>query len=98
MELFTEYTALASLAVVAVQQILKLNVIPVYFANKYPLITNVALSIVAALFVSWQNLAHLVTVADWITQVAVIAVVAAITYNVTLKNSSAVQAASNKTV
>lgn len=96
MELFTQYTALASLAVVAVQQILKLNVIPVYFANKYPLITNVALSVIATVFVSWQNLVHLTTVAEWVTQVAIIAVVAAITYNVTLKQSAAVQAASNK--
>ena len=98
MELFTQATALAALAVVAVQQILKLNVIPVYFANKYPLITNVALSVLATVFVSWQNFVNLVTATDWITQVGIIAVAAAIAYNVTLKQSDGVQAASNKKV
>lgn len=96
MELFTEYTALAALAVVVVQQILKLNVIPLYFANKYPVFTNVLLSLVAAVVVNWQNVVDLHDWKSWIVEVAVISVVAALTYNMTLKNSEAVQKASNK--
>jgi hypothetical protein len=96
MELFTQYTALAALAVVAVQQILKLNVIPLYFANKYPVATNVILSIIATLVVSWQNLVNVKGWQGWIVEVATISVVAALTYNMTLKNSESVQKASNK--
>lgn len=97
MEIFNQYTALAALAVVAVQQILKLNVIPVYFANKYPVATNVVLSAIAAVVVDWNNLVSLVGWADWVTEVAAIVVVAAITYNMTLRNSEGVQRVSNKT-
>lgn len=96
MDLFNEYTALAALAVVAVQQILKLNVIPVYFANQYPVATNIILSVIAAVVVDWRHLTELRTVADWIAGIALISVVAAITYNSTLRNSVAVQRASNK--
>lgn len=96
MELFTQYTALAALAVVVVQQILKLNVIPLYFANKYPVFTNVALSVIAAVVVNWKNVVDLHDWKSWIVEVALISVVAAITYNMTIKNSEAVQLASNK--
>lgn len=96
MEFFTEITALATLAVVAVQQILKLNVIPLYFANKYPVFTNFALSAIAAVIVTWQTAITLVGWVEWVTYVATISVLAAITYNMTLKNSDAVQRASNK--
>jgi hypothetical protein len=92
MDLFNEYTALAALAVVAVQQILKLNVIPVYFANRFPIITNILLSIVAAIVVNWKTVVTLTTWTDWVVQVAVIGVVAAITYNSTLRNSADAQA------
>lgn len=96
MEFFTEVTALAALAVVAVQQILKLNVIPVYFANKYPVATNIALSAIAAVVVQWQNLLNLNTVYEWVGFVGTVAVVAAITYNNTLRQSEAVQRLSSK--
>lgn len=96
MDLFTQYTALASLAVVVVQQILKLNVIPLYFANKYPVFTNVLLSIIAAVVVSWQDLVKLDGWVAWVVEIAVISVVAAVTYNMTIRNSEAVQRASNK--
>lgn len=97
MELFSEVTALAALSVVAVQQILKLNVVPLYFANKYPVLTNVLLSIVAAVVVTWQTtVVALVDWVDWVTYVATISVLAAITYNMTIRNSAAVQRASNK--
>lgn len=96
MELFSQWTALAALAVVIVQQILKLNVVPLYFANKYPVITNVILSVVAAVVVNWQTVVTLHTGWNWITEVAVISVVAAITYNATLANSVGAQAATSK--
>lgn len=97
MEYFAQITALAALAVVAVQQILKLNVIPLYFANKYPVFTNIALSIIAAFVVTWQTAVNLTTVASYVAYAATISVLAAITYNMTIKNSPAVQNASNKT-
>lgn len=96
MNLVTEWTALAALAVVVVQQILKLNVIPLYFANRYPVITNVLLSIVAAIVVNWRTVVNLSGWANWLTEVAVISVVAAITYNATLANSVGAQAATSK--
>lgn len=96
MEFFTEVTALAALAVVAVQQILKLNVIPIYFANRYPVPTNIGLSIIAAVVVQWQNMVNLVNWVDWVVYVATIAVVAAVTYNMTLRNSDELQRVSSK--
>lgn len=97
MEYFAEITALAALAVVAVQQILKLNVVPVYFANKYPVITNIVLSIIASVVVQWQTAVSLVGLADWLTYAATVSVVSAVVYNMTLKNSDAVQRVSNRT-
>lgn len=96
MEYFAQITALAALSVVAVQQILKLNVIPLYFANKYPIFTNLLLSIVAAIVVTWQTAVNLVGVAAWIAYVGTVSVLAAVTYNMTIKNSEAIQKASNK--
>lgn len=95
---FSQYTALAALAVVAVQQILKLNVIPVYFANQFPVITNIILSIIAAIVVNYQNLVDLHTWKDWVVQIAVISVVAAITYNATLRNSAHAQALTDRKI
>lgn len=86
MELFTEVTALAALAVVAVQQILKLNVVPLSFANRYPVLTNILLSAIAAVVVTWQTAVALVSVTEWVIYIATISVVAAITYNNTLRN------------
>jgi len=91
MEFFTEVTALAALSVVAVQQILKLNVIPVYFANRFPLLTNVLLSFIASIVVTWNTAIELVGWTEWVVYVATISVLSAITYNMTLKNSEGVQ-------
>lgn len=95
MEYFTQITVLAGLAVVAVQQILKLNIVPVYFANKYPVITNFVLSIIASVIVSWQTAITLVTWLQWVTYVATVIVIAAVTYNMTIKNSDVIQSVSN---
>lgn len=96
MEYFAQITALAALSVVAVHQILKLNVIPLYFANKYPVFTNILLSAIAAVVVTWQTAVNLVNVAQWIAYVATVSVLAAVTYNMTIKNSPAIQNASSK--
>lgn len=94
---FVQITALAALAVVAVQQILKLNVIPLYIANKYPVLTNVILSIIASVIVTFQTAAvNLVTVWDYVVYAGTVSVLAAITYNMTLRNSEGVQRVSNK--
>lgn len=96
MELFSQYTALAALAVVAVQQILKLNVIPLYVANKYPVATNILLSTIASVIVTWKTVVDLNEWTEWVVYIATVSVLAAITYNMTLRNSEAVQKASNK--
>ena len=96
MEYFTQITALAALAVVAVQQALKLNVIPVYFANKYPVLTNVILSILASVFVSYKTAIDLQGWAAWIAYVGTVSVIAALAYNMTLRNSEIVQKASDR--
>ena len=65
-------------AVVLVQQILKSKLIPLQFANRYPVPTNILLSIIAAVFIVKPNWS------DWteaVVQVITIAVVAAITFN-----------------
>jgi hypothetical protein len=67
-------------AVVLVQQILKSKLVPLQFANRYPVPTNILLSILAAAFIvkvdwsadNWINV---------IIQVVTIGVVAAITFN-----------------
>ncbi len=97
MEFFSEVTALAALAVVAVQQILKLNVVPVYFANKYPVLTNFALSAIAAVVVTWQTAVNLVGWREWVVYIATLSVLSAITYNMTLRNSDKVQSISGDT-
>lgn len=96
MQNFAEITALAALAVVAVQQILKLNVIPVYFANKYPVLTNIVLSFIASVVVTWQTAINLVGVAQYVAYAATLSLLSAITYNMTLRNSDAVQNVANK--
>lgn len=95
MDSFTQITALAALAVVALQSILKLNVIPVYFANKFPVVTNILLSIAASVVVTWQTAVNLVTLAQWVTYIATVSVLAAITYNMTLRNSDGFQRVSS---
>lgn len=91
MDSFTEITALAALAVVAVQQILKLRVVPISIANKYPVFVNIGLSIVAALVVSWQTAVNLKNWVEWVVYVATVSVVAAIVYNNTLSNSDQIK-------
>lgn len=84
---------LAAIAVVIVQQILKSKVIPIYFANKYPQLTNIILSAIAAVVVVWQTGIILpVTIWEWISYIGLISVVAAITYNNLVQGWSGVRA------
>jgi|ERR1039458_5623613 hypothetical protein len=85
LDFFSQVTFLASLAVVVIQQILKLKFIPIAFANRYPVPTVILLSIVAAVVVNWAGWQTAHGVGQWIVLFAKICVVAAIAYNVTLK-------------
>lgn len=77
----------SSLAVVAAQQILKLKFIPATFANKYPVPTNILLSIAASIIAVVSNKQATPTGAvGWIALVAFVAVVAGIVYNTLLRN------------
>lgn len=95
MEYFAEVTALAALAVVVVQQILKLNVVPIYFANRFPVLTNIGLSIIASIVVTWKTAIHLATIEQWIAYIGTVSVLAAITYNMTIKEDESIQSISN---
>lgn len=83
MDFLTQATLLAAGAVLLVQQILKLNIIPVAFANRYPVPTNILLSIIATVFTvnlsgvdfAWDNWAVI------LRTFGMVAVVAAIAYN-----------------
>lgn len=76
-----QVTLLASGAVVVVQQILKWHKVPVSFANKYPVLTNIGLSIVGAVVVNYKGFANLHGFNDWLTEVGLISLVAAVAYN-----------------
>ncbi len=80
MEFLTEASLAAAGVVLLVQQILKLNIVPLAFANRYPVPTNILLSIVATIFlvpINWS----LDNVGDLALQIGTVAVVAAIAYN-----------------
>ena len=91
MDFFTHAALLAAGAVTLATQVLKLKIIPIQFANKYPVPTNIILSVVASIFIlplhwSMANLG-----AD-LVQVATIAVIAALTYNQLLARWSELKA------
>lgn len=78
---FLNHSALVATGVVLlVQQILKLKIVPLAFANRYPVPTNIILSVVATVFLvpmhwSFDNLGNLAL------QVGTVAVTAAIAFN-----------------
>lgn len=90
--LITRVAGLAALAVVAVEQLLKLKFIPVAFANRYPVVTNLVLSLGASLLAVWQDFVQPVVWTDWVLLVATVAVVAAVVYNQLLANWSQLRA------
>jgi hypothetical protein len=81
MDFFTAVTLYAAGAVLVVQQILKLKIVPLAFANKYPVPTNIVLSIIAAVVATWQTDVQPHTWNQWVAFVGLIAVVAAVAYN-----------------
>lgn len=86
MEFFTQVGVLSGLAVLALHQILKLRIVPWQFANKYPVPVLIALSIVAtivAYLADWEDPS---SIGEWILLFATIGIVAAVTYNATLRN------------
>jgi len=85
-QFFTQATALAAIAVVVVQQILKAKFIPISLANRYPVPTNILLSIVASVVAVWQNGVTATTWQDWLVLAFTVSVVSAITYNSLLRN------------
>lgn len=78
MELFTQATALAVVAVVVLTELLKL--VPVAFTSKYPAWVNGILSVIAAIIVVAPSFTF-VSIAQLLGTALLIAVVAAITYN-----------------
>lgn len=86
MEYLNHVAVLAGLAVLAVEQILKLKLIPSQIANKYPIPVLIILSIVGAVIVSSSNWVSVHGVGQWVQLVATIGLVAAFTYNHTFKN------------
>lgn len=85
-EFFTRVAGLTALAVVAVQEILKLKFIPLGFANRYPVPTNIALSTIASALVVWRTSLQPAVWQDWVLLVATVAVVAGAVYNTLFRN------------
>lgn len=83
---FAHAVALSALAVVALQEILKLKLVPLKWANKYPVPTLIVLSILASLVTVWQTTVSPASWTDWLILVGTIAVTAAFTYRTTIAN------------
>jgi hypothetical protein len=96
MDIFTTYFAhalvLSALAVVGVQQILKLKLIPIAFANRYPVPTLILLSIATSIIAVWRTALAPHAWTDWVVLVALVAVTAALTYRTTIANWSQLRA------
>ena len=80
MEFLSGAALVAAGVVLLVQEILKLKIVPLAFANKYPVPTNIILSVIATIFLvpihwSLDNIGHLAV------QIGTVAVTAAIAYN-----------------
>lgn len=87
MEYLNHVVVLGGLAVLIVQEIIKLKFVPVQFANKYPVPTNIILSVLTAVVVVWKdNLANPRSWTNWVQLVASISLVAAFAYNMTIKH------------
>lgn len=93
MEYLNHVVVLGGLAVLLVQQILKLKLVPLAFANRYPVPTLIILSLVAAVVGVWSDVIATPTAwTDWVQLVVTIGLVAAFTYNMTLRNWSQLRA------
>lgn len=87
MEFFNHVTVLGGLAVMVLQQILTLKVVPVAFANRYPVPTLIVLSTIAAIgAVLLDKIPTPVAWTDWILLTVTIGITAAFVYNHTIRN------------
>lgn len=84
--LFAHAVALSALATVGIHQILKLQIIPSEFANKYPVPLLILLSIGTSVVAVWRTALAPKAWTDWLVLVATVAVTAALTYRTTLAN------------
>lgn len=85
MEFLSGAALTAATVVVLVHQVMKLQIVPIAFANRYPVPTNLILSLIATIFIvnpdwSFNNSPNILI--QWGT----VAVVAAIAYNQLLRN------------
>jgi len=87
MEWFNHVSVLVALAVMVLQQILTLKVVPNGFANRYPVPTLVILSTVASFVAVWMDKIPTPQAwTDWVLLVVTVGVTAAIVYNSTIRN------------
>ena len=89
-DILTVATLVSAGAVTLAVQLLKLKIVPVQFANKYPVPTNLVLSAVATV-VTFMSTGQSIVWSNWLsvaTTFATIAVAAAIAYNQLLANWS----------
>lgn len=93
MDFINHVTLLAAGGVALAVQFLKLNFVPVGFANRHPVPTNIVASVVAALLAVWVGPLNPVSWTDWLGVVGTIAVVAALVYNQLLGRWAALKAA-----
>jgi hypothetical protein len=92
MDFINHITVLLGLAVLASQQVLKL--IPMgftAFANKYPVLTNIAISIIATAMAAVTNHYNPHSWTAWIGAVATCSLVAALLYNQLIGRSPVVK-------
>ncbi len=90
MDLLTQTALIAAAAVAVVQQILKLNIVPVAFANRYPVPTNILLSLIATVIVMSTAITQIGWSAENLPLIlrtfVIVAVGAAIVYNQLIAN------------
>ena len=89
LEFFATVAVVSGFAVTIVQQILKSKIVPMSFANKYPVPTNIVLSVIASVVALYTQ--NALSVSSWLEIAATcgtVAVVAAVTYNQLLANWS----------
>lgn len=97
MDFFNHVTVLLALTVLASQQILK--IIPLgftAFANKYPVFTNIGISIVSTVVAATTNHIAPKGWTGWVGAVALCALVAALFYNNTFGKSDTIKTLENK--
>lgn len=92
MDFINEATLLSAGAVALAVQFLKLKIFPLDFANKYPVPTNIAVSVVAAIVAVSQTKVDADTWTEWAGLVGTVAVLAAIIYNQLLSRWSELKA------